>query len=236
MSYKYKPLPHTCSLPAPGAFWPRWFYQVLHPGIARMRNTLHCLYRQAWHFKTSEFRQDRNAKYAIVIRRRYIAMRNNTHFTWMKASLQCYCMSSPITVQKCIGTELYLIIAHSSHKHQDGHLSNSNRIRYLRVTVEYILIIEIDLLYGWAVLERRPNHVNKRVVADIWLLTVSWTLTWEMIQIRNFYCFAYRQHIWLRKWEVIVGGHDWSCWDLWILGGRGFVGVQRRSCYTKLNF
>ena len=50
----------------------------------------------------------------------------------------------------------------------------------------------------------RPNHVNKRVVADIWLLN-SWTLTWEMMRIRNFYCFVYRQHIWLRKWEVIVG-------------------------------
>ena len=85
-------------------------------------------------------------------------------------------------------------------------------------------------LNGWAVLERRPNHVNKRVVADIWLLTVSWTLTWEMIRIRNLYCFVYRQHIWLRKWEVIVGGHYWS-WDLWIYGGRGFVGGQRRSCY-----
>ena len=71
--------------------------------------------------------------------------------------------------------------------------------------VEYILIIEIGLLYGWAVLERRPNHVNKRVVADIWLLTVSWTLTWEMIQIRNFYCFMYRQNIWLIEWEAIVG-------------------------------
>ena len=91
--------------------------------------------------------------------------------------------------------------------------------------------MEIDLLYGWAVLERRPNHVNKRVVADIWLLTVSWTLTWEVIRKRNLYCFMYRQHIWLRKWEVIVGGHDWSCWDLWIWGGRGFVGVQRRSCW-----
>ena len=33
-----------------------------------MRNTLRC-YRQAWHFKTSEFRRDRNAKYAIVTRR-----------------------------------------------------------------------------------------------------------------------------------------------------------------------
>ena len=52
-----------------------------------------------------------------------------------------------------------------------------------------------------------------------------------MIRIRNFYSFMYRQHIiWLRKWEVIVGGHDWSYWDWWILGGRGFVGVQRRSC------
>ena len=26
-----------------------------------------------------------------------------------------------------------------------------------------------------------------------------------MIRIRNFYCFVYRQHIWLRKWEVVVG-------------------------------
>ena len=34
--------------------------------------------------------------------------------------------------------------------------------------VEYILMVEIDLLDEWAVLERRPNHVNKRVVADIW--------------------------------------------------------------------
>ena len=38
-------------------------------------------------------------------------------------------------------------------------------------------------------------------------------------------------YIWLRKWEVIVGGHDWSCREMWIWGGRGFVGVQRRSCY-----
>ena len=45
---------------------------------------------------------------------------------------------------------------------------------------------EIDLLYWWAVLERRLNHVNKRVVADIWLLTVSWTLTWDMIQYEIF--------------------------------------------------
>ena len=71
---------------------------------------------------------------------------------------------------------------------------------------------------------------NNRVVADIWVLTVSWTLICEMIRIRNFYCFLYRQHIWLRKWEVIVWRHDWSCWDLWIWGGRGFVDVQPRSC------
>ena len=132
-------------------------------------------------------------------------MRNNTHCTWTKASLQCYCMSSPHNCSEMHrNVAIPDHIAHSSRKHQDGHLSN--RIRYLRVTVEYILIIEIDLLYGWAVWERRPNHVNKRVVADIWLLTVSWTLTWEMIRIRNFYCFVCRQHTWLRKWEVIVGG------------------------------
>ena len=55
-------------MPVPGAFWSRWFYQVLHLGFARMRNTLHCL-PQTWHFKTSEFRRDRNTKYAIVTRR-----------------------------------------------------------------------------------------------------------------------------------------------------------------------
>ena len=42
---------------------------------------------------------------------------------------------------------------------------------------------------------------NNWVVADIWLLTVSWTLTCEMIQIRNFYCFVYRQHIYM-TWEM----------------------------------
>ena len=31
--------------------------------------TRYIVYRQAWHFKTSEFRRDRNAKYAIVTRR-----------------------------------------------------------------------------------------------------------------------------------------------------------------------
>ena len=31
--------------------------------------TRYVVYRQAWHFKTSEFRRDRNAKYAIVTRR-----------------------------------------------------------------------------------------------------------------------------------------------------------------------
>ena len=30
--------------------------------------------------------------------------------------------------------------------------------------------------------------------------------TWELIRIRIFYCFVYRQHIWLRKWEVIFLG------------------------------
>ena len=48
--------------------------------------------------------------------------------------------------------------------------------------------------------------VDRTMSTNIWLLTVSWALTWEMIRIRNFYCFVYRQHIWLRKWEVIVGG------------------------------
>ena len=70
-----------------------------------------------------------------------------------------------------------------------------------------------------------------------WHLTFDSFLNLDMgddTNSRNFYCVVYRQHIWLRKWEVIVGGHDWLCWDLWIQDGRGFVGVQRRSCFCQL--
>ena len=80
----------------------------------------------------------------------------------------------------------------------------------------------VDFPYGCAILERRPNHVNKRVVADIWLLTVSWTLTWEMIRIRNFYCFVYNNiydlenERWLLGDIIMLGFMDlgWPrvCW------------------------
>ena len=66
MSYEYNPLPHACSLPAPGAFWPQW---CAPSGIRAHAQHANIVYRQAWHFKTSEFRWDRNAKYAIVTRR-----------------------------------------------------------------------------------------------------------------------------------------------------------------------
>ena len=71
--------------------------------------------------------------------------------------------------------------------------------------VEYILIIEIDLLYGWAVLERRPNHVNKRVVADIWF--------WQFLQP------------WHGRWyeyEIFIASCTDNIYDLenerWLLG------------------
>ena len=52
----------------------------------------------------------------------------------------------------------------------------------------------------------RPNHVNKRVVADIWLLTVSWTLTWE---------------IWY-EYEIFIASCTDNIYDLenerWLLG------------------
>ena len=114
-------------------------------------------------------------------------------------------------------------------------------------------ICEFDSLRGLGIVIIGRLHFDNRDIFAIWMGSIGkatepcqqtsgcwhltfdsflnlWTLTWEMIRIRNFYCFVYRQHIWLRKWEVIVGGHDWSCWDLWIWGGRGFVGIQRRSC------
>ena len=54
-----------------------------------------------------------------------------------------------------------------------------------QIGCKYILIIEIDLLYGWAVLERRPNHVNKRVVADIdfWQFLEPWHGRWYEYEI-----------------------------------------------------
>ena len=45
---------------------------------------------------------------------RYLVMQNDTHFIWIKASQQCYCIPYPTTVQKCVGMQLYLIIAHFS--------------------------------------------------------------------------------------------------------------------------
>ena len=63
------------------------------------------------------------------------------------------------------------------------------------------------------------------------ILTVSWTLTWEMIRIRNCYYFMYRQHIWLRKWG--------DCWGTWLimLGfmDLGWPRVCRRPTSVLLN-
>ena len=69
-----------------------------------------------------------------------------------------------------------------------------------------------------------------RQVTDIFLAVPS-SLTSEMIRIRNLYRFMYRQHVYdlekrrgdcLMKWLILLGFMD--------LRGRGFVGVQRRSC------
>ena len=67
------------------------------------------------------------------------------------------------------------------------------------------MIIEIDLLYGWAVLERRPNHVNKWVVADIWF--------WQFLEP------------WHGRWyeyEIFIASCTDNIYDLenerWLLG------------------
>ena len=92
-------------------------------------------------------------------------------------------------------------------------------------------ICEFDSLRGLGIVIIGRLHFDNRDIFAIWMDSIGkatepwqqtsgcWHLTFdsflnldtrEMIWIRNFYCFVYRQHIWLRKWEVIVGGHDWS--------------------------
>ena len=46
-----------------------------------------------------------------------------------------------------------------------------------------------------------------------WHMTskVPWALTSEMLRVRILDGFVYRQHIWLRKGEVIVWQSGWSC-------------------------
>ena len=73
--------------------------------------TRYIVYRQACISKRRSSVETATQNMRLQPEGRYIAMWNNTHFIWMKASLQCHCMSSPITVQKCIGTLLYLIIS-----------------------------------------------------------------------------------------------------------------------------
>ena len=62
--------------------------------------------------------------------------------------------------------------------------------------------MEIDLLYGWAVLERRPNHVDKRVVADIWF--------WQFLEPRWY------------EYEIFIASCTDNIYDLenerWLLG------------------
>ena len=87
-----------------------------------------------WHFKTSEFRRDRNAKYAIVTRRpiqsnaKWYSFYFNESITTVLLhviSHNCSEMHRNVAIPG-------LIIAHSPRKHQNGHLSHG--IRYLRVS------------------------------------------------------------------------------------------------------
>ena len=85
--------------------------------------------------------------------------------------------------------------------------------RGLGIDIIDILIIEIDLLYGWAVLERRPNHVNKRVVADI-----------------NFWQFLEPWHGRWYEYEIFIASCTDNIYDLenerWLLGDMiGHVGI-----------
>ena len=73
---------------------------------------------------------------------------------------------------------------------------------------------------------------NKWLRSD---LTVLWALTSEIIRIRIFYCFVYRQHIWLRKGEVIVWRRGWSCWDLSVYGSRAAEVLSTIVSLVSLN-
>ena len=63
-------------------------------------------------------------------------------------------------------------------------------------------------------------NINKQTASDWHLaLTVPSALTLQMIRIRNldWSCVQTTYITWLRKGEVIVWWHGWSCWDLWDL-------------------
>ena len=105
------------------------------------------------------------------------------------------------------------------------------------LSIEYVSIIEIDFLYRWAILERRPNHVYQQPVTtnpnkwltSFWQSLHRWHRRWYEYEIFIDSCTD-SMFMTERKGEVIVWWSGWSWWDLWIYGGRGFVGVQRRSC------
>ena len=155
-------------------------------------------------------------------------MRNNTHFIWLKASLQCYCMSCPITVKKN-----HRNVALPDYRSLfTQNVRDGQRIRYLRVwQFNSLRGLGIDII-GRVHFDNRDRFsismgsIGKAtepcqqitewlLTSDFWLFLEPWHARWYKYEIFISSCTD-SIYIWLGNWEVIVWRHHWSCWDLWI--------------------
>ena len=105
---------------------------------------------------------------------------------------------------------------------------------------KYVSIIDMDFLYihigsivnateRWIFKKKKPTRV-----CHLNLTVHDWVLTSEMIWIWNLYFFMYTQYTGHKKGEMIVWRSGWSCWDLWIYSGQGFISVQHWSCFSMI--
>ena len=69
------------------------------------------------------------------------------------------------------------------------------------------------------------------LTSDFWQFLEPWHGRWYENEIFIASCTDNIYDLENERW-LLGDICDWSCWDLWIKGGRGFVGVQRRSCMT----
>ena len=183
--------------------------------------TRYIVYRQAW---TSEFRRDRNTKYAIVTRRPIHSY----------AKLYSYYLKESIT------TVLLNVIPHNcSEMHRNvaipdypSLVTQTSGMDICQIGYD---ICEFDSLRGLGIDIIGSVHFDNRDRFAIWIGSIGkvtepcqqtsgcWHLTFDSFlnldmgdDMNTKFLLLRVQTTYIRKWEVIVGGHDWSCWDLWI--------------------
>ena len=142
--------------------------------------TRYIVYRQAWHLKTSEFRRDRNAKYAIVTRRPIHSYAKQYSFYLNESITTVLLHGIP---HNC--SEMHRNVAIPDYRSLVTQTSGMDicQIGYDICEFDSLRGLGNDIidrvhfdnrdrffLYRWAVLERRSNHVNKQP-SGCWHLT-----------------------------------------------------------------